>query len=156
MVVRKGEANMTRKASGTEKSKKSRHMAELEEQDKLAPQLDEENQVVLDALVGDEGEESFEGIALEYARLTAIESKAAKRKEQLKPIFKKVLGLCGFDKIVSEAVAVEIVTGHTPRQLDATKLLEAGVHLDVINKCYVGGVAYKYTVVRPRKPLDTE
>lgn len=158
MGVKKGEANMTRKASGTEKkklSKRDEHMLALEQADAEAPQLSEYAEV-LDELVAQEGiAGTFEELAIEYASLTAQEYDAGKRKDQLKPVFKKLLPLVGADKIAGDTVVVELVTGHTPRQLSATKLLATGkLTIDEINACYEGGVEYKYASIRMRRPKD--
>lgn len=158
VAIRTGKDNMTRKASGTERSKLvKKHMDAIEDADAQSTRYEDVADALNEALIqvaGGDDVGDFESLALEYAALNAQIAEAEARKEEIKELVKAASGAAGVDKCVTDLWAFERVTSHTPRKLDPARLMEKGVKATVIEACYVGGTEYQYAQIRLRKPQN--
>lgn len=142
MAVKQGAANMTRKASGTEKKKlaKGERMVSMAEAENLATTYEQ-----LPGLADD-----LPGLAAEYIGLNQEIAAANSRKEEISATVKVIHSTADVPMITGDFFVTEMVTSHRPRKLDPKLLLEAGVDIETIEACYTGGDDYQYLQIRAR------
>ena len=93
-------------------------------------------------------------LAAEYLSLNKEVARLEARKKDIRDRMDEILGEAEVPAMQGEFWIAQVVTSHRAKKISATKLLEEGVNIEVINACYEGGEPYAYITITAKETRE--